>query len=158
MARRTYPSQERKQPENSRSWKADRKASNPISVTSNVAKAIDDIMTYTYQYNIKIIGVPLASDRETSLETANLCLKIFNCIGANISISDIDIAHRVQPRNSHRGQGEQPIICKFVRRMAREQVMAVRNNANQQTADDLGLFSSMETGRVAIFCHLNPRL
>ena len=28
---------------------------------NNIAKAIDDIMTYSYQYNIKIIGVPLAS-------------------------------------------------------------------------------------------------
>ena len=89
---------------------------------------------------------------------ANLCVKIFNGIGANVSISDIDIAHRVQPRNSNRGQRQQPIICKFVRRMAREQVMAARNNANQLTADDLGLSSSTEIGRVAIFCHLPPRL
>ena len=125
---------------------------------NNIAKAIDDIMTYSYQYNIKIIGVPQASDRETSMETANLCLRMFNGIGANISISDIDIAHRVQSRNSNRGQRQQPIICKFVRRMAREQVMAVRNNANQLTADGLGLPSSIEIGRIAIFCHLTPRL
>lgn len=72
------------------------------SKLSNVAKAIDDIMTYSYQYNIKIIGVPQASDRETSEETANLCLKIFDGIGANISILDIDIAHEVQSRNLNR--------------------------------------------------------
>ena len=72
------------------------------SKLSNVSKAIDDIMTYSYQYNIKIIGVPQASDRETSVETANPCLKIFNGIGANISILDIDIAHAVQSRNSNR--------------------------------------------------------
>ena len=42
--------------------------------------------------------------------------------------------------------------------MAREQVMAARNNANQLTADDLGLSPSTEIRRVAIFCHLPPRL
>ena len=125
---------------------------------NNIAKAIDDIMSYSYQYNIKIIGVPQASDRETSVETANLCLRIFNGIGANVAISDIDIAQRVQPRNSNRGLRHQPIICKFVRRMAREQVMAARNNANQLTADDLGLSPSTEIRRVAIFCHMPPRL
>ena len=115
------------------------------SIESNlntIAKAIDDIMSYSYQYNIKIIGVPQASDQETSVETANRRTGI----GANVSISDIDIAHRVQPRNSNRGQRQQPIIRKFVRRMAREQVMAARNNANQLTADDLGLSSSTEIG------------
>ena len=129
---------------------------------NNIAKAIDDIMTYSYQYDIKITGVPQASDRETSVETANLCLRIFNGIGADVSISDIDIAHGVQPRNSNHGQRQQPIICKFVRRMDREQVMAARNNANQLAADDLGqclgLSSFLMIRRVAIFCHLNPRL
>jgi len=42
--------------------------------------------------------------------------------------------------------------------MAREQVMAVRNNANQLTADDLGLSSLTEIRQVTIFCHLTPRL
>ena len=42
--------------------------------------------------------------------------------------------------------------------MAREQVMAVRNNANQLTADDLGLSSSIKIAWIALFCHLNPRL
>ena len=64
---------------------------------TNIAKAIDDIMTYSYQYNIKITGVPPASDREASEETANVCLRIFASIGVDIWISDIDIAHRVQP-------------------------------------------------------------
>ena len=138
--------------------KLENRLENIESNLNSIAKAVDNIMIYSYQYNIKIIGVPLASDQETSLETANLCLKIFNGIGANISISDIDIAHRIQPRNSNRGQQQQPIICKFVRRIAREQVMAVRNNANQLTADNLGLSSSIEIGRIAIFCHLTPRL
>ena len=60
---------------------------------SNIAKAIDNIFVYSYQYNIKI-----TSDRETSEETANFCLMMFASIGVDISISDINIAHRVQTR------------------------------------------------------------
>ena len=90
--------------------KLESRLENIESNLNSIAKAVDDIMIYSYQYNIKIIGVPLTSDRETSLETANLCLKIFNGIGANISISDINIAHRIRPRNSNRGQRQQPII------------------------------------------------
>ena len=60
---------------------------------SNIAKAIDNIFVYSYQYNIKI-----TSDRETSEETANFCLMMFAGIGVDISISDINIAHRVQTR------------------------------------------------------------
>ena len=39
--------------------------------------------------------------------------------------------------------------------MTRDKVMAARNNTNQLSADDLGLFSSAE---IAIFCHLSPCL
>ena len=60
---------------------------------SNIAKAIDNIFVYSHQYNIKI-----ASDRETSEKTANFCLTMFAGKGVDISISDIDIAHRVQMR------------------------------------------------------------
>ena len=115
-------------------------------------------MTYSYQYNIKITGVPQVSDTEASEETANICLRIFSGIGVGILISGIDIAHRVQTKNSNRGHRLQPIICKFVRRMTRDKVMAARNNTNQLSADDLGLPSSTEIGRVTIFCYLTPRL
>lgn len=40
---------------------------------------------------------------------------------------DIDTAHRV-PTKSDRGSGPKLIICKFVKRLAKEQVMEVRNN------------------------------
>ena len=115
-------------------------------------------MTYSYQYNIKITGVPQVSDRETSEEKANICLKIFAGIGVGILISGIDIAHRVQTRNSNRGQRHQPIICKFVRRMTRDKVMAARNNTNQLSADDLGLPSSTEIGRITIFAYRGAKV
>ena len=48
-------------------------------VTSN-AKAIDDTMTYSFQYNIKIIGVPQATDSKSAGKTANICLFYFTRI------------------------------------------------------------------------------
>ena len=125
---------------------------------SSIAKEIDDIVMYSYQYNLKITGIPQASERETSEETANICLKLFACSGVDISISDIDIAHRVQSRNSRRGQRNQPIICKFVRRMTRDKVVKARKNANGLNANDLGLLSSVKIGRIPILYHLTPRL
>jgi hypothetical protein len=58
---------------------------------------------------------------------ATVCNDIFNAVGANVSIADIDIAHRVKPRRSN-GSQPKPIVCKFFRRLAREQVMAVRRS------------------------------
>lgn len=56
-------------------------------------KAIDDATTYSFQYNLKIVGVPQKNERETAEETTMLCLKIFSKIGVNVSENDIDIAH-----------------------------------------------------------------
>ena len=64
----------------------------------NIAKAKDNILGHSYQYNIKQPGFLQTSDRETSEETVNFCLMMFAGIGVDISISNIDIAHRVQTR------------------------------------------------------------
>ena len=48
-------------------------------------------------------------------------------MGADVSILEIDTAHRV-PTRSDRGSGPKPIICKFVRGLAKERVMECRND------------------------------
>ena len=60
-----------------------------------IDKAIDELLFYSIQYNLKIIGVPQINEKETSEETAELCVKLFSGIGVDASISDIDIAYRV---------------------------------------------------------------
>ena len=89
-----------------------------------IDKAIDDIPHYSYQYNLKIVGVPQINENESAEDTANLCLKLFSSLGNDISSSDIDIAHRVLQRNAttDNGRRRQPnaIICKFTRRMSRQ--------------------------------------
>ena len=51
------------------------------------------MLHYSYQYNLKIVGVPEVKEHESSQDTANLCLKLFSGLGVDISITDIDIAH-----------------------------------------------------------------
>ncbi|CAB4032478.1 Hypothetical predicted protein [Paramuricea clavata] len=65
-----------------------------------IYEAIEAIETYSYQYNIKIVGLPPVNDKESSDVTAALCVKLFSALGVNdVSLQDIDTAHRVPKRN-----------------------------------------------------------
>ena len=126
-----------------------------------IDKAIDDMLHYSYQYNLKIVGVPWENENESSEDTANLCLKLFSALGNDISVYDIDIAHRVPQRNAaiDNGHRRQPnaIVCKFTR-MARDKVLASRRNTSQLTPEALGFSPTAEINRIRIYSHLTPRL
>ena len=68
-----------------------------------VANAINDAEEYSYQFNVKITGLPELNSSETAPETSSLCVKLFQEMGAEVSILDIDIAHRVSTRNESEG-------------------------------------------------------
>ena len=68
-----------------------------------VANAINDAEEYNYQFNVKIIGLPELNASETAPETSPLCVKLFQEMGAEVSILDIDIAHRVSTRKESKG-------------------------------------------------------
>jgi len=74
-----------------------------------------------YSYNVKIVGVHERLQDESAVSISKLCLNIFKETGAEVSIYDIDTAHRVPSRNNN-GQPK-PIVCRFVRRLAKESVM-----------------------------------
>ena len=42
-----------------------------------LSKSIDSFEIYSYQFNVKITGLPLLAERESSEQTANLCLQLF---------------------------------------------------------------------------------
>ena len=125
-----------------------------------VTKAIDDATSYSYQHNLKIVGVPQTNEKETAEETTSLCLKIFKKIGVDVRETDIDIAHRIPTRkqNGRRGQRNNAIVCKFVRRMVRERVLAARANTNRLTSNDFDLPSGSQIDRIGILSHLSPKL
>ncbi|KAK2558897.1 hypothetical protein P5673_018514 [Acropora cervicornis] len=64
--------------------------------------AVNEMQDYSYAFNIKILGVPELKVNEDASETSKLCVNLFSRMGANISINDIDIAHRVSFRDSSR--------------------------------------------------------
>jgi hypothetical protein len=54
---------------------------------------------YSYQFNVKIVDMPLKAEKENPETTANLCLQLFSALGVkDVSLQDIDIAHRVPAR------------------------------------------------------------
>ena len=65
------------------------------------------------------MGVSEANPDETASKTRKLCVNLFKEIRENISIQDIDTAHRVRPAKNNAGNPK-PIVCRFVRRLVRE--------------------------------------
>lgn len=66
-----------------------------------ITKAIDEGITCSYQYNLKIVRVPQTNQKEMAEETTSLCLKIFKIIGVDVRETDIDIAHRIPARKQN---------------------------------------------------------
>ena len=54
--------------------------------------------------------------------------------------------------------GPRPIVCKFTRRIMKEQVMNARNEACKVSANSIGLPSSCSLENVRLFDHLTPLL
>lgn len=71
-------------------------------------------------------------------------------------MQDIDIAHRV-PAKSAQSNRPNPIICKFVRPLAKEKVMSARRATSNVVAADLDLTPGSIT-HIGIYDHLTPRL
>lgn len=61
---------------------------------------MEEFQEYTYEFNVKILGVPELGPTESAEDTSNLGLKIFVTMGAHATLSDIDIAHHVAVRDA----------------------------------------------------------
>ena len=95
------------------------------NIEENLGKleiAVNKMQDYSYAFNIKILGVPELKVNKDASKTSNLCVNLFSRMGANITINNIDIAHRVSFRDPSCSEPK-PIIYKFVRRLARNKVM-----------------------------------
>ena len=118
--------------------------------------ALEQFQRYSYQYNIKILGLPETTTHESASETSEMCLNLFKAVGVDISIHDIDIAHRIPTRNST--SGPRPVICKFTRRVIKEQVMNKRKDACKISSTSIGLAADCSLEEVRLFDHLTPRI
>ena len=92
-----------------------------------IGKSIELIQRYSYQYNVKIVGLPEIKASESASDTTTLCLSLFQAAGVEISIQDTDIVHRIPTRNAT--SSLRPVVCKFTRRIAKEKVMNVQKDA-----------------------------
>ena len=59
------------------------------------------MLKYSYQYYLKLLGVPQAEEKETAKQSVDICLKLIKETGIKISESDIDIAHRIPNKNKN---------------------------------------------------------
>ena len=91
----------------------------------NIQKLVDAFELYSYQFNIKIVEMPIIAEREHLEQTANLCLQLFSALGVRgVSINNIDTAQRfpsIKPSNRPNA-----IVCMFVQRLAKNQAMVAR--------------------------------
>ena len=84
-------------------------------------KSLDAFEEYSYNYKVKIVGLPTVAKNETSSQTTHLCLKLISALRVE-DVTVIDIAHRVPSRTAFNRPNA--VICKFFRRIAKEKVMA----------------------------------
>ena len=78
-------------------------------------------------------------------------------MGSAVSIQDIDTAHRVPTRNTGNG-GPRPIICRFIGRLSKDNVMNQRRNASRVDPSAVGFSEDVSLSAVRIFDHLTPRM
>ena len=72
-----------------------------------IGNAIDE--EYSFQYNVKIWGMPERMQDKFAASISKLSLNIFKEMRAEVSMYDIDNAHHVPSRNNN-GQPK-PIVC-----------------------------------------------
>ena len=122
-----------------------------------ISNAINEIEDYSYQFNIKLIGVPETSANESSRSTSSLYFKRFNDMGAKVTILDIDTAHRV-PSRSDCGSSQNRSFANFLRCLVKERVTECRKDTGSVNPSAIGLPDQASLSEVKIFYHLMPKM
>jgi hypothetical protein len=121
---------------------------------TEISNAIAVIEDYSFNYNVKIVGMPVVSEYEWADETVEICLCLFTALGVkDISPYDIDIAHPVPTRRNFPNKPN-PIICKFTRRISKEKVMAARKNVFKISSSDVGFHEQLSLEGLQLYDHL----
>ena len=96
--------------------------------------------------------MPEKGTNESADETSGICVALFREMGADVSINNVDTAHRVPGRNNS-SQDPRPkaIVCKFVSRLARDKVMAKRSDANKANPAALGFRDNVSLIAIRVF-------
>jgi len=73
------------------------------SRVEQIGDSIEQLQRYSFQYNIKIIGLPESELQESASKTVSLCINLFKVAGIEISNQDIEIAHHIPTRTATSG-------------------------------------------------------
>ena len=121
-----------------------------------VRSAIKEIQGFSFQYNVKIVEVPERLQDKSTASKSKLCLNILKEMGADVLMYDIDTAHRVPCRSNN--DRPKPIVCRFVRHLAKESVTNHRKDACKLNLASVGLPEDALLSTVRIFDHLSPEM
>lgn len=88
------------------------------------SRELNDLQQYTRRNSIRIYGIEDTIRSEQSRQTIDTVIRIIkNKLDINLSHRDIDTAHRL---GQFREDGNRPIICKFVSRETKYEVIRAR--------------------------------
>ena len=66
-----------------------------------IGQAVNEIAEYIYNFNLKVVGLPEMKEKESAEGTSSLCVNLFWGMGAEVTIHDIDMTHRVPTREAN---------------------------------------------------------
>lgn len=98
--------------------------------------------------NIEITGVP--EDKEEN--TVAIVQKVSEYIGVDIALSDVEFAHRVQPRRAASAVRARPIIARLKQRILKDKIMASARKHRNLNTKEVGIAG--EISKIYINEHL----
>ena len=102
-----------------------------------IAIEIDNLVQHSYSVNVKPVGMPETAETGCKMPTMDTTKRFVRSF--EVSINDIAIAHRVPVRNATTTNDREPIICRFVRQLTREEVMSRQRDISRVDPKDVGL-------------------
>ncbi|CAH2062393.1 unnamed protein product, partial [Iphiclides podalirius] len=103
---------------------------------------------WTRLQNVEITGIP----ESKAEDTVQVMLKLSQYVGAPIQQSEIEFAHRVQPRRAVSAAYARPIIVRLRQRRTKDRIIAACRKHRTLNAKDLGMDN--ETTRIFVSEHL----
>jgi len=79
------------------------------SWVDDIRNPIDEIQHYSYQYNVKVVGLPEIDPQESASATTSLCISLLKASGVDINNQDVNIVHCVATRQAI--AGPRLVIC-----------------------------------------------
>ena len=118
------------------------------SRVDDIRNAINGIQRHSYQYNVKIVGLPEIDPRESASTSTSLYISLQKVSGVDINNQDVDIVHHLLARQAT--AGPRPVICKFIQRIVKEEVINQRKEVRKVSATSIGLPAECSLGNVKV--------